>query len=522
MSQPESRDDLASLTRNGAWLLGTRMITMGIGLLSLPILMSALGLLNFGAWAVLLGGTFAFGTLELGMSSAVMRWATLAMMPESSSSGGHDLGAIMSNSLLCTATVFAVVGFAVYFTADPLAGWLNLPATPLLSPGECILLIYATVAVMALLRCTIAPLPAARMMKAYGAFTVLQAIVSAGATWTMAWATRRLDLVLIANAVAIIAVQSLAAAWTWNRMHWRLSPALLDRRLAGSMLRYGAALQFSDVSMFVIYQFDKLIISGVVAPVEVAHYEVASRSAQALGSFSSSPLGAFAPTLTEQHGRSEDLSHDLLRLLRLTVLGAGFFLLLPMAVAPIALFAWVGQIGYHAAGTFTLLALAMISTLLVTPLSMAAQAMGQASMELKRASGAMLINLPAAAILISLYGKEGAALGTLLACFTANTVFARWLLRRLGLPQTRVMLALRPLIVPMLAGAVLLAMAARLIEPFVISSRWYMAPAAVGLYAVGLLAVFMWLWQSGALLAEERAFFVSLKDRLLSTRIRTA
>ena len=31
--------------------------------------------------------------------------------------------------------------------------------------------------------------------------------------------------------------------------------------------------------------------------------------------------------------------------------------LLPLAVAPIGLFAWIGQIGYHAAPTFALLAL---------------------------------------------------------------------------------------------------------------------------------------------------------------------
>ncbi len=415
-----------------------------------------------------------------------------------------------------------MVGMPVCLVAEPLAAWLNLPATPLLSPGECILLIYATVAIMALLRCTIAPLLAARMMKAHGAFTVLQAIVSAGVTWTVAWTTKRLDLVLIGNALAIIAVQSLAAAWTWHRMHWRLSPALLDRHLAGSMLRYGAALQFSDVAMFVIYQFDKLVISGVVTPAEVAHYEVASRSAQALGNFSSSPLVAFAPTLTEQHGRNEDLSQDLLRLLRLTVLGAGFFLLLPMAVAPIALFAWVGQIGYHAAGTFTLLALAMITTLLVTPLSMAAQAMGRASMELKRASGAMLINLPASAILIYHYGKEGAALGTLLACLAANAMFARRVLKLLGLSWPRLMLTLRPLLVPILAGAVLLAVAARAIEDFVISSRWFMAPAAAGLYAIGALAVFAWLLYSETLLADERAFFVAARNRLLAAGRRHA
>ena len=40
MTQAEQDHDVAALTRNVAWLLGTRMVTMAIGLLGLPILMS--------------------------------------------------------------------------------------------------------------------------------------------------------------------------------------------------------------------------------------------------------------------------------------------------------------------------------------------------------------------------------------------------------------------------------------------------------------------------------------------------
>ena len=65
------------------------------------------------------------------------------------------------------------------------------------------------------------------------------------------------------------------------------------RRHMGMMFQAGGL--FSDLSVFVMYQFDKLLISGVVAPTEVAHYEVASRSAQALGNVSSAPFVAFAP-----------------------------------------------------------------------------------------------------------------------------------------------------------------------------------------------------------------------------------
>ncbi len=504
MTPAPEADAIATIARSGFWLLGSRLMAMCIGLLGLPILMSALGPLQFGAWAVLLGGTFAFGTLELGMSSAVMRWTTLALMPEARSSGDDDLSAIMSNSLLCTAVVFAAGGAGLLLFVDPLARWLQLPSTPWFSAAQCILLVYATVATLALLRCAIAPLLAARRMATHSAFTLAQSLIGAAATWTVAITTRRLDLVLVANAVAIIIVQLAAAIWTHRHLPWRFAPHRLDRVLASDMLRYGSALQFGDLSSFVMYQFDKLIIAGVVTPTEVAHYEVASRSAQALGNVSTAPFVAFAPLLTERHGRREDPIEDLLRMLRMTLLGIGMFLLLPLAVAPIGLFAWVGQIGYHAAGVFALLALSVISTALILPLSMCAQAMGRASMELTRAGCAMLINIPASLALIHAYGKEGAALGTLCACLIANIGFAIWLLRVLNTSFTRVVASVRPLLWPIVMTTIGIAVVARLVEPLVIASRWYMAPTATALYGAGLLILLAQFARAGILTAEER------------------
>lgn len=513
MTRTDSGDGAETLTRNGAWLLGTRIVAMCVGLLGLPIMMSTLGVLQFGAWAVLLGGTFAFGTLELGMSSAVMRWTTLALMPDSATAEAHKINAIMSNSLACAAVVFTLVGALVFVVADPLAAWLKLPATQWFSAGQCILIIYATVAILALLRCTIAPLLAARKMASHAGFTVLQSIVGAAATWGVAGSTHRLDLVLLANSSAIIAVQTFAAVWTRRRMPWNFERRLLQPKLARAMLGYGAALQFSDLATFVMYQFDKLMISGMVSPTEVTHYEVASRTAQALGSVSSAPFVAFTPSLTERHGRNQDTSEDLLRMLRLTVLGVGFFLLLPLAVSPIGLFAWVGQIGYHAAGTFALLVLSVISTMLIMPLSMTAQAKGKASIEFTRAACAMVINVPASVLLIHSYGKEGAALGTLIACMVANSLFAGWMLRSLKVSWKRVAVALGRFLRAILITTLGIALLTHLIEPLVISTRWLMAPAAATLYAAGVLTLSTWLWRGGAFHDEERILILSLRGR---------
>ncbi len=494
--------------RDGAWLIATRLLTLVIGMAGLPVLMSSLGSLQFGAWAVLLGGTFAFGTLELGLSSAVMRWATLA---EAEHRGADTLSvsAVMSNALACSVSVFALGGFLIGAVAEPLARWLNLPDTPLLTPGQCILLVYGCVGIIALLRLVIALMFAYRRFRPYAVVTVGQAVAAAAATWSVAISSGRLDLVLIANAIAIIGVQFFAAIWFSRQHPWRFSRGSLSPKTMWAMLRHGAALQFSDLSTFVMFQFDKLLIAAMVTPAEVAHYEVASRATQALGSLPSTSFKVVVPDLIDHFGRGGPPQEQLVSLLRFTLLGTAVFLLLPIAVAPIGLFAWVGQVGYHAAGVFLLLALAITSNVLVMPFNIYLQAVGRVELELRRAMTAAAANIPLSVLLIGHLGKEGAALGTLIACLGANLLFAIGFQRNFKVPLNQMVRGTASIAWPIACTVGLIGCAAWLIEPLVITSRWRMAPAAAGLYACGLVLLATLLMRTGALTARER-------ERLLS------
>ena len=494
--------------RDGAWLIATRLLTLTVGIAGLPILMSSLGSLQFGAWAVLLGGTFAFGTLELGMSSAVMRWTTLAAADRPGAMT-LSVGDVMSNAMVCSLGIFAIAGLGIWAIADPLAAWLNLPTTPLLTPGDCVLLVFGCVGVIALLRLVIALMFTYRRFKTYAAVTVAQSLVSAGATWSVALNTGRLDLVLIVNAAALIAVQLFAAIWFSRQHPWRFSRGSLSPKTMWAMLRHGAALQFSDLSTFVMFQFDKLLIAAMVTPAEVAHYEVASRATQALGSLPSTSFKVVVPDLIDHFGRGGPPHEQLVSLLRFTLLGTAVFLLLPIAVAPIGLFAWVGQVGYHAAGVFLLLALAITSNVLVMPFNIYLQAVGRVELELRRAMTAAAANIPLSVLLIGHLGKEGAALGTLIACLGANPFFAIGFQRNVQVPLNQMVRGTASITWPIACTVGLIGCAAWLIEPLVITSRWRMAPAAAGLYACGLVLLATLLMRTGTLTARER-------ERLLS------
>jgi O-antigen/teichoic acid export membrane protein len=497
---------------DGAWLLFARAISISLGILGLPILMSSLGQLQFGAWAVLLGGVFAFGTLEFGLSSAVMRWTSMARTEPASTrtNAMPSIDAVLTNALLTTFLIFALGGALLATAAQPLADWLQLPDTPLFSPADCILWVYATVAIVALLRCGIALMQSSGHIRAFAVTSIAQSAAVALLTWPVALVTARLDLLLIVNAVAMISIQCLAAIWIRRRVRWKVVAGEANIGLMWAMLRHGSALQLSDLATFVMFQFDKLIIAGVVTPSEVSHYEVASRSAQALGQLPLAPYGALAPVLTEQHTRDESLAAPALQMLRVSIFGIGFFLLLPLAVAPIGLFAWVGQVGYHASAVFMLLTIALTANLLVMPLTLCAQAMGRAPLEFRRALSAMFLNAPLTFLLIQHFGKEGAALGTAIACVVANAWFTRRMMRALRLDGRQLLAAVWPVAKPVLVVFAALLLAAQAVEPIVISSRWRMAPASAILYSLAAAALATWFVRGCGLSIEERLFLARL------------
>jgi len=112
-------------------MIGSRILSIVIGLLGIPILLSCLGSEIYGGWAVLLGGSFAFYVLEFGMSATVVKY-----LAEKSSFSELHRSEILSNAISLLGIIFFISGIIVFYTADPLSAWLNLPDTEILSSGE--------------------------------------------------------------------------------------------------------------------------------------------------------------------------------------------------------------------------------------------------------------------------------------------------------------------------------------------------------------------------------------------------
>ena len=241
--------------------------------------------------------------------------------------------------------------------------------------------------------------------------------------------------------------------------------------------------------LFRSFQFDKMIIAGFAGLSEVAHYEVASRAGQALRSLPFTAITTLLPAVTSKLSRGEEIWSDYLAMTRASGMAAVLFLLLPLAVSPIFLFAWVGQIGFHGRWVFMLLAIGISFSVLAMPVSNFIQAMGRTIIDARFALLSISMNVTFSLILIQQWGKEGAAAGTAMAMAITGIAYMYKFHKIQGRKLMDTLVYLFGLLWPALLICLICYGLEQIIEPLVIGSRWYMGPVAVALYAAGAISI---------------------------------
>ena len=470
---------MATSSFNSAlFMIVSRFLSMFIGIAGIPILLTCLGRDNFSSWAILLGGSVIFYVLEMGMTPTVVKFIKEAEYKNHSTQVSH----ILSNAVVLISIVF-IAGFMIFILiVKPVAAFLNLPDTEMFSAASLLLFVYGAVTACSVLRVGVNTLHAAEMFDMVAVISLIHSLIPNLVSWIAAYCWKRLDLVILSFWVCQILVLFAAQYLAKRIIPWKFKVSSVNINSMKSMLLHGFNIQFNDLSHFFNFQFDKMIIAGVVGISEVAHYEIGSRAGMALRSLCSSGLGTFLPSATAQYVSGADIWNSYLNLTRSAVHTIILFLLLPLIVSPIFLFAWVGQIGYHGRWVFMFLTIGISFGVLIIPVSIFVQAMGRTIMETRFAVCSIILNVVLSLTLVQFWGKEGAAAGTGISMSLAGLgyIYAFHRIHKKKLVDT--LKSLTGQFWPFIPICIIWVGLEILIEPLVISSRWYMAPASVGLY----------------------------------------
>jgi O-antigen/teichoic acid export membrane protein len=413
-----------------ALMVGARIVNMAMGLATLPVLIRFLGGNGFAAWAILLAVASGLSLLEIGMSPAVVRFLTVPILHERWEEGRELFG----RAWVLLALSFGMGGLAVYAGSTALAAWLRLPATELFSPQQLIQGVFVAVAMRAFLQNGILALFASRRFGAVAAISVLQPLSSNVAAMVVAWQTGRLDMTLAAFWIAQLLVVATTFVFARKMCVPRFLRSTIDLKRLRELGYYGLVSQMEGWAQFVNFQFDKLIIAGLVGLWGVAPYEVANRAIVALRSVPASGAETVLPSAMANQADREQLWKLYLASTRMAAYGVVLFMLAPLVVAPVFLYAWTGEMGYLGRWIFVALSLGAMASVLALPAATLAQAEGRPGLQGVAALAAIAINIPLSLLLVVRWGSAGAALGTAVAMTASACLLIHAVHRHFGRP----------------------------------------------------------------------------------------
>ena len=405
--------------------IGARLANMVVGLAMIPLLIHFLGGIGFATWAMLLSCSVVFTELQLGIPTALMR--EVAVRP------GHAAAAgLWSSAVVLLIVIYLVLLPLVALGALPLGEWLRLPPVGHLHAGVAILGVYLAVALRAVMLTGSYSLLAAFRFHHVAGIAMAQALVSNTLATVAAGLTGSLGTTLVTFWLAQVAVVAAAYVFAQGHLGWRPRFQLCDRGHMRNLVAYGVKIQVGEWAQTINFQADKFIIARLLGLWPAALYEVANRSIVALRSIPASGMTTFLPIAAQQTATGGDMSGASRRMISAALFGVLVLFAAPLAIAPVFLYAWVGEMGYVSRHVFTCLAVGTAANLLARPVATLAQAAGHAEIPARAAIVSIVVNVPLSLALVRVWGVEGAALGSSVAMVIGATVLLYQARARMG------------------------------------------------------------------------------------------
>jgi len=364
----DSRDGVVG---PAALMMMARLVNMGVGLVSIPILIHYLGGTGFAAWAILLALGVAFSLLEIG-TTTVVRFLVLP----AAKCDWMEVRSLLGSVWILLVINFGIVLCILLWIADSIAAWLRLPHTEIFTASECIYAIFVATALRAFLQCGTQTLYAGQQFFQIAVISLLQPLLSNIAAILTAWLFGRLDFTML----AYWSIQVFVVGIVFFRYRHHCIPRFSYEAIRFSRLwdiwSYYTKTQLHQWAQFVNFQVDKFIIAGLVGLWAVAPYEVANRSVLALRSVPASGEGVFLPMAVKNSTSAEEAWKWYAQSTRFAAYGMCVFMLAPLAVSPVFLYAWAGEMGYVGSGAFVALIIGAMANMLALPAATLIQPVG--------------------------------------------------------------------------------------------------------------------------------------------------
>ena len=221
------RRDVAPLPRAALWLIGARIANVTLAIAVIPVLLYALGVTAFAAWALLLAASAVFALLEVGVVPTFVKFAAPVLDERKAEHSARTLGALLANALAIIVVAYATFAGVVAILSALLFGralepWftgiishvshlLGLPQfSGEIEIGTLLAFVFFASGVRSVLQFGGLLLNASQRFSAVSKLSFVQALFSNVAACTVALSSERLDATVVAYWSAQLAVSAVA------------------------------------------------------------------------------------------------------------------------------------------------------------------------------------------------------------------------------------------------------------------------------------------------------------------------
>ncbi len=412
-----------ALVRNAVFGGGGRLLTLAVGLLMTPYLLSRLGVDRFAVWALVAVVTGLAGLLDPAFRSSLIKH--LAEVDADGDRAGRD--AVVTTAVLfyLPLSLLMVVGFLPL--REPVLRLLRLPDQLCAEAGDAFLIGLLGLAVSWVLGVFPAVVDARQRMDLTNGFGVVCLVLTAALT--IAAVEGELGVRGVAGAqlagIVVFHLGSVALAW-WVAGPFRFSFTSADRRWFGRIFRFGLTLHVSTACVVVNRQLDKLLLSRFAGLSMVASYEIGLRVVANAGTLQPFLTSALLPAASHLQA-----SGDTTRLRELYHRTSGYLFAVgipPFVLAAVfagdLITAWIGRPDPLAAAVLMLLAGGYLVNSSSNAMAFVCQGIGRPDIQARQSALQLVANVVLSIILLWWLGPLGAPLGTSLALLIGAAYFA--------------------------------------------------------------------------------------------------
>jgi O-antigen/teichoic acid export membrane protein len=481
-------------------------INFGLSFVLAPIMLSRLGLAQFGVWAVT-GALAQYARLfDFGITRSLARFVALF------DAQGDRRGIEESLAVgLAAVAVLGVLVIGVAFAAAPLLSD-NLGV---LDTDEMRIVLLSSVGILitALVVDVINAVPVGlRQMGPPNVAAVLGGVANFVASVVVLTQSTKLPAYAVANfGAAVLAVGFALVALTkvWRRPY--LSRP--NRKRAREIVSFGLKSQAITAAELVNVQTDKVIIAAMLGPTTAGAYEIANRVVQGVLAFGTIALSAMIPTATaEIVERGKQVVEEFYSRYTRTSLSIALPMFGALCVScPFLLVAWLGERPPETDQIVILLALAFSASLTTGVAMTLVMADGHPGLVAQTAALVVVLNVTSTIAVAPIFGLWGVLIATVAAEVTASAVFLVRFHRRYGFGWSDFRHAVAPPVLLTLLVAIPY-VAVYLVGVEIPTTR---LPALLGALATGgTYGVICWLIASSLRMLPEKLSYGFLRAKL--------